>query len=256
MKSLMVGVSLAASTALCPAALLYDVPFSAPVDTLGLPAAVGGGGPVFHSPSSKVFGTSQVVASGGGLNDRPLLLIPGAAGGFTYSQYGFAIDQFDHSPIYQFDLDISLSNMAAVGDELVLLFDTPTSTRIDFGNGGQIRQKNSQIGTFIQNIPIHITVLLNLPQNSWTITKDGAELFNGLFFQTIPAQPTPPTRIDAFRINLTDSSSPPTGAPLGYIDNIRITSLAPVPEPGVAALAYSGLIGIGMCQRRRGRREA
>ena len=220
--------------------MIYDVNFSAQTDNVGAPATVGGSGPPFARPTQKNFGTSRVLTSYNSLTDRPLQLIPQPIGSFSYSQYQFNVSSFDAEPFYQLDFDLVLKNMAPSPghilssdpnhDVFTILFDTPTSTRIDFWDAGRISQNGQQIGTFLQDQAFHFSVLLDLPNNRWTITEDSNQLFFGQFFRTYPAQPTPPMSLGAIRINLADSVVD-AGQPFAAIDNIKILGSQGVPEP-------------------------
>jgi hypothetical protein len=232
--------------------VLYDVSFSSPPHTLNQPSATGGPGPPFAAPTQRVFGTSEVVSSGGGLNDQPLLLIPQQVNIFQYSQYQFNIGP---GSVFQLDFDLSLNDMAddpddtlSTGpdeDRFAVLFDAPTAVRLDFWDAGRISQKNQQIGTFVQGQPFHMSVLVSLPQNQWTIWKDGLELFSGQFAAASPGQPIPPTELRTIRINLADAGSL-ANSPVAYIDNIRI-----IPEPRVGFLFAAGAAAVCYLRRRQ-----
>src|SRR6185503_11975855 len=112
-------------------------------------------------------------------------------------------------------------------DFLSVIFDTPTVVRLDFTDQGTILQNESSVGTFQFGQIVHITALVDLTLNQWTISRNGTQLFQGLFFHTVPAAPVPPTSISFVRINFADSVALP-GSPVAMIDNVRIQG---IPEP-------------------------
>ena len=234
--------------------MIYDVNFSAQTDNVGAPATTGGSGPPFTRPTQKNFGTSRVLTSYNSLTDRPLQLIPQIIGSFSYSQYQFNVASFDVEPYYQLDFDLVLKNMpASSGHVFSIDFDTPVTTRLDFLDAGRITQNGRQIGTYLQDQAFHVSVLLDLPNNRWTISENSTQLFFGQFFVPFPAHPTPPTDLTDIRFNLADSGSA-VGSPFAAIDNIKIMGSQTVPEPASGILLLSG-VGLVAGLKRFGRKS-
>ena len=229
--------------------LIYDVNFSALTDNVGAPATVGGSGPPFARPTQRNFGSSRVLTSYNSLTDRPLQLIPQLSGSFSYSQYQFNVGSFDVEPFYQLDFDLVLKNMpASSGHVFTVFWDTPVSTRLDFMDAGRINQNGHPIGTYLQDHAFHVSILLDLPNNYWTISEDSNQLFSGTFFEPYPAHPNPPTGLRDIRFNLADSGAA-IGSPFAAIDNIRISGSQSVPEP--TTLFFCIISAFGLIARRR-----
>ena len=130
----------------------------------------------------------------------------------------------------------------------VVFWDTPVSTRLDFMDAGRINQNGHPIGTYLQDHAFHVSILLDLPNNHWTISEDSNQLFSGTFFEPYPAHPNPPTGLRDIRFNLADSGAA-IGSPFAAIDNIRISGSQSVPEP--TTLFFCIISAFGLIARRR-----
>ena len=83
-----------------------------------------------------------------------------------------------------------------------------------------------------------MSIRVNLAANSWTITKDVQQLYDGQFYyQRYYSSPPLPGDLQHIRINVSDNLSSP-GTSGAYVDDIRV---ATVPEPCTTSLVCMAL---------------
>jgi hypothetical protein len=164
---------------------LYDVDFGTPPHTVGLPPVTGTGPAPRATPTSINFGDPTVVAGSGGLAEQPCQFGNGTTG---YDQLQFAVSSL-HSqgfpvdfPTYRVDVDMMARRLAGpvAWDDFSLLLDLPSVHRIDFKIDNTIQASpGGLIGTWMMNVPVHVSVLLDIPTQTWAIALDGAQVYTG-----------------------------------------------------------------------------
>lgn len=260
-----------AASVVGPSGLLFDVDFHSPGDTVNTNAvtsATANGAGVFEHPSAQTFGSTQVVASYGNLTGQPARMFAGPAGSFNYSQLRFDTQPFYNASnpvatrIIEFRFDLLLENLAGGSstpntngseDLFTLLVDAKSAHRIDFNGTNKIyftapAASPVLIGGYFESIAQHYSVINYLDENRMEVWQNGNLIFNGRFHTPYPADPSDPTSISGYRLNLADSSAFST-APVAVIDNI---SIRVVPEPALPMLlAITAVAGVTLRRNRR-----
>ncbi len=118
-------------------ALLYDVDFSSPPHTVGLPPVVGSGPAPRRRSATIRFGTPTVVATLGALTEQPLQLDSFDNQG---DQIKLQIDDLPASNFYCLQSDVLVTQAQNIaGADLTFLFDTPEGVRsIRFEPDGEV----------------------------------------------------------------------------------------------------------------------
>ena len=135
-------------------------------------------------------------------------------------------------------------------DSFAVLFDVPSTIRLDFENNGTISEYNPHhiIGSYNQGELLSMSILVNLLDNTWGISCNSQHLYTGQFFYPVPAMPDLPTNISTIRFNLTDDLAY-SNIPVAAIDNIKVQGL---PEPSSLFLLGLGVpILSGFLRRKR-----
>lgn len=173
---LLIVVSAALAAAQDAHALLYDVDFSTPPHTIGLPPATGAGPAPRETVSQVVAGNPTVVASLGALTDRPLRLTSYDG---TRDQVSFRIDDLPAADYYCLEADVLVTQADANG-QLDLTIDAATLPTIHVQGDGTISVFVSGvtsspvlIGNYTIGDIVSLQVGIDLVTDHWTITLDG-----------------------------------------------------------------------------------
>ena len=212
--------------------------------------------PPTNLPSNRLvgmyFGALTIVDQIGGMN-RAARFSPGG-----YCQpvvFDNSLSPTDATR-FLFEFDFYLSNFQTRGpqytssvDQFTVFFDLPEAHRINFqttGNEGRISVEGGgfSIGTFSFDATHHLSVSLDVTQQTWTALLDNTPLFTDAFY--VPSQNP---SLESVRINLADDSDL-VNEPQAYIDNIRLTA---IPEPQfLPLLSTIGLVLLCSKRLRRG----
>ena len=210
---------------------LYDIDFSSPTHVVGTQMSVGYGPVPRNTPSESIFGEQIVVTSYSSLTQQPVQLIPETTSRnpYGYSQFKLDLSTFNY-PIYKLDFDVDIENMTAGGwDTFRLLYDVPTVVRLDFTNDCNIftyiGYHNNPIGSFDFGQLLSMSILVDLPENIWSITCNSEHLYTGQFFYPYPAHPDLPSYIRTIRFNLADDLTDSV-VPGAAIDNIKVFGIS------------------------------
>jgi hypothetical protein len=209
--------------------VLYDIDFSSPTHVVGEQMTVGDGPVPRNTPSMSMFdfGEQIVVTSYGSLTQQPVQLIPDTTSKNLYGYSQMQLDLFTFNyQIYRLDFDVCIENMTAGSwDSFVVLFDIPSVNRLDFTNEGNIVGHSNPIGSFDFGQLLSMSVLVDLAENTWSITCNSEHLQTGQFFYPYPCYPFLPRYIHTIRFNLADDlgDSVVAGA---AIDNIKVVGIS------------------------------
>ncbi len=208
--------------------VLYDIDFSSPTHVVGEQMTVGYGPVPRNTPSMSNFGEQIVVTSYGSLTEQPIQLIPDTSSinPYAYSQFRLDLSTFEY-PIYRLDFDVYLENMTVGSwDGFTALFDVPVTVRLNFTNEGNIVGRHyNPIGSFDFSQLLSMSILVDLPDNTWSITCNSEHLYTGQFFYPYPAHPDLPTFIRSIRFSLRDDLADSV-APGAAIDNIKVIGIS------------------------------
>jgi hypothetical protein len=219
-------------------AVLYNLDFSTPPHTVGLPPATGGGPPPRNTVSSIPFGTPLVVSSFGVLIDQPLEFDSFDGQG---DQIRLVLSDLPASTFYRLETEVLVENLATQGN-LGILFDTPTVRTIRFVQSGNINIFvpgiiSGSIGTFRFGTVVNLRVDVDLANDNWEIYLDNVLAHSGAFGAA--------TAVTAIRFS-TNVTSPPPGVSAG-IDNVIVTEQSgptAVPDPFSEIGTWGGIKGL------------
>lgn len=241
--SVFLGLTLSFLNCSANAALLYDITFSEPYHALGEQINTDNGPIPRYGPSEIFWGSQIVRTSFGPLTNRPAEFLPELTpmGYFIYSQIQFDISVLGEYPKYKLDFELCIENMP--GEELdnfSITYDVPSVVRIDFENDGTIKENRHIIGYYDFGDLLSMSILVDLPKNTWSISCNAEDLYTGQFFYPVPAHPDLPTYISSIRFNLSDDKND-AESPHAAIDNIKIYG---IPEPGTVLILGLGALFI------------
>ena len=221
----------------------YDLDFNSPTHAAGTQPTLGGAP---DKVSSINFGDPNVETTFLDLTDQPLVFNPNE---ITYEQIGLDLALgYDN---YHLSFDMQTESLFGSDYNFKIFLDTFSIQYLQFdGNTGNINLYNTSltmlpdidetIGTFGDNILMHIDIDVDLINKTWFIDTGVCPAYTGAFYADN-------NDIDFVRFSL---ASPPVGPNVDPtvsvgIDNIMITSV-PVPEPTVFWLFTfgSGLFGL------------
>jgi hypothetical protein len=231
--------------------LLYDIDFSSPIHTVGQQMTIGAGSIPSRTASRNNFGEQIVISSCYGLTEQPVKLVPGDTPlvDRDYSQFQLSMSEFSY-PSYKLDFDVCISGMSSGWDGFTLLFDVPTVVRLHFSNNGYIIENDSRRDNIIRAYEsqelLSMSVLVDIPTNTWSISCNSEHLYEGQFFYTYPAHPEPPEYVNSIRFNLCDDLGTHT-VPVVCMDNIRVFG---VPEPATVVFLMLGSVLVKGRRRR------
>jgi FlgD Ig-like domain len=198
-------------------ALLYDVDFSSPPHTVGLPPVTGSGPAPRETVSEIRFGTPTVVASHGALTEQPLHL-----GSFDDQgdQIKLQIDDLTASTFYCLQSDVLVTQAQNIGGaDLTFVFDTPQGVRsISFEGDGDVSALvtnggfSGVIGTYTLGDVVHLGVEIDLVNDVWLVRLDEVLTMEESFGAVDVLQ--------AVRVSTPVVASPPRVS--GAIDNLTI----------------------------------
>lgn len=228
----------------------YSVDFEDAGQVVGLEASDDTGAYPRTGPSDHLQGSSEVLAAGvGPFSTKSLSFVPALDNGFNMSQLEFALDT-PATDFLQVSFDLYLNNFAdapnaafipgSTQDYFSVLFDTPTTTRIDFTapNAGQglttgrilTDDGTTTIGTYDPGTFIEVEIAINVLANTWEVDMRQnalsiATLASGTTFFEEFGQVTYSGMIERLRLAFVDGDG--SGLPSeAVIDNFTL-----VPEP-------------------------
>ncbi len=225
--------------------IYYDIDFSSPEHTVGLPPAVGNS---ITRPSRIVVGSPIVSQSLGALNDQPLVFnTAGNDPSFYYDQ--IELDVHKHQSYYFVSFDILAQNLTNSLNNFSVIFDTPSIRNIVFQNDGNIHIINKisssyweqfPIGTYTENSVLHFEINMDLTMHLWSISKNGMQIYKSSFY--------PDSDIEHIRFSLGLESGASSNDVSTYagLDNIIVAN--GIPEP--ATLLLFGLGGLFLRKRK------
>jgi hypothetical protein len=149
---------------------------------------------------------------------------------------------------YEFECDLLVHNLRNSDYVFAVLMDTPNVRTVSFdGRLNRIEAFPSftNLGSFSNDQVYHLTMILDLGANFWSIALDGIERYRSQ---------ADASGLQAIRINMGAPGQTPPDAPGVYaaIDNVRVSV---VPEPQSLSLLGFGLFICGaFCGRKRVRR--
>ncbi|MGD8395589.1 MAG: FlgD immunoglobulin-like domain containing protein [Candidatus Eiseniibacteriota bacterium] len=212
--------------------IFYDLDFSTPPHTVGLPPAIGAGPAPRETVSAITFGTPTVIAAYGGLTDQPC-----AFDSFDGTGDQFSLSLFDlpASTFYRHRCRIEMGNVAA-GDGLTILYDTPQVRSIRFDASGNVQIfvpgiGSATIASFNFATVIDLRVDINLATDVWEIYLDGALEHSGSFGGA--------AAVERVRYSTEVVASPP-GASFA-VDDITIADSPAVPGAACERLEFEDL---------------
>ncbi len=169
---------------------LYDVTFSTPPHTVGLPPVTGAGPAPRETPTNINFGDPTVVASAGGL-PQPCAFGNGTTG---YDQLQFDVGSSSANPFPQdyprYVIECYMVVGTLVGpepyDDYVLILDLPSVHKVEFKPDHNILATpgGGAIGTWTPGVPVHVRVELDIDAQTWDIYLDGTPAFSGAVVAT------------------------------------------------------------------------
>ena len=174
----LVGVCATLAAAGDAHALLYDIDFSSPPHTVGLPPVVGSGPAPRETVSEIGFGTPTVVAALGALTEQPLQLDSFDNQG---DQIELQIDDLPASNFYCLQSDVLVTQAQNIaGADLTFVFDTPQGVRsISFEGDGDVSALvtngglSGVIGNYTLGDVVHLGVEIDLVNDVWLVHLDG-----------------------------------------------------------------------------------
>lgn len=211
------------------------------------------------------FGTQIVTPAGTPFPSQALQLLPTSTIGsnFNYSQISLlnSAHRRGSSDTFLLNLDFMVSgfrlrrpDLSRSVDGFSILFDLPSSRRLDFttdGTTGQISYNPTPVyvGTFDFDRINSLGILIDTLNNEWSAQLNGTPLFqNEPFLNSGQIQ-----ELRDVRIHFTDDATLPE-TPRAFIDNVvLIESPANIPEPSSMLLLA---IPVGMTILRRKRSQA
>lgn len=222
----------------------YNVTFTTPPHTVGLPPATGVG---FLGPSAVVFGRPTVVSEFGHLQDQPLLF---TAIGYDQIQFNLGHRQSN----YYLEFDFESRNLNPSLFAFTALFDTPHVQNVHLHGGppqfyafSGIPGHSTSLGTWTDGELHHLRIEADLLSSTFTITLDDQAPRTAPFM-------TSGGDVQSIRLNLgtwrAETSDDPTVQIA--IDNIVIGTV-PIPEPatyGLLALGLVALLARGLSPRK------
>jgi hypothetical protein len=222
--------------------IYYDIDFSSPEHTVGLPPAVG------YSPtrpSSIVFGSPIVESSLGVLNEQPLVFnTAGNSPSFYYDQIRINVGKAQS--YYFVSFDVTTESLLNSSNNFSILFDTPSvGGKISFMNDGSVNLGSPRaptIGRFNDDTIIHTQIALDMVGKNWSININGNPLYTGPFITGNDFEDI------RFSLGLISSASGRDDRTFVGLDNILVAN-GPVPEP--ATLLLLGFGGLVMLRNRR-----
>ncbi len=219
------------------ATIYYDIDFSSPPHTVGLPPATGSS---IYTPSSIVFGEPLVNESLGLLNDQPLVFnCRGNSPSFYYDQIRLKMD--DGTGFYYTSFDVLTQNLIGSRNHFVLVYDTPHVQTIRFKNDGKIDLFGMEEVDYEDNQLFHFEILTHISQKQTTIFINNSQVYQGSF------SPGDYLRSMRFSLGLVSSLDDIDTSTYVGLDNIFVANC--VPEP--ATIVLLGLGSLAMLRRRR-----
>jgi hypothetical protein len=221
---------------------LYDIDFSEPFHTPGLPPTIDLGPAPRHGPSSLGFGDPIVVSDFGPLTDGAARF---ESDGTSLSQMRFGVESTTEGlgvdfAGYRLEFDLVIDRLAVAADDFAVFFDTPQANRFSFRGDGLIQYGASGtfIGTFEEDSLIHVEVEYLGDAGTWSIATNGDELYSG------------PTQfafdgLRTIRLSLDDSFALDSTV---YVDNVVVQG---IPAPSALALLLGAAPMCGTGRRAR-----
>jgi hypothetical protein len=218
--------------------IYYDIDFSSPPHTVGLPPVTD---PSINTPSSIVFGEPVVSESLGLLNDQPLVFnCLGNSPSFYYDQIRLNMD--DGTGFYYTAFDVLTQNLIGSRNHFVLLYDTPNVQNITFKNNGKIDLFGKKEVDYEDNQLFHLEILMDISQKQTSIFINYSEVYQGSF--------SPAAYLHSLRFShglVSGSDNIDTSTYVG-LDNIFVANY--VPEPTTICLL--GLGALSLLRKKRG----
>lgn len=148
---------------------------------------------------------------------------------------------------YNLSFDIETNNIVDSLFTFRVLFDTPTVQTVDFHGSAGISTFNSSssspsiygnVGSFDDNVLMHVEIDVDLSNNLWTIDTGLLPLFTGTFYAD-------DNDVNSIRLDLSawNGGATPDSTITTAIDNLVVSSTV-VPVPAAIWLFGSGLFGL------------
>jgi hypothetical protein len=192
---------------------LYDLDFSTPPHTVGLPPVIGNAPAPRETVTDIPFGDPRVAATFGPLNDQPLRFDTADGNG---DQIELDVEDLATCGVYTFNADVLVA-VIQPNQELSIHFDTPEVRNVYFDDSGDIMafvpgQIIGIIGGYTLGTVHHLEVVIDLPGDTWTISVDGVQLHTG---------PFDAPELTGIRVS-TNVSSPPVPLIRAAIDDVTL----------------------------------
>lgn len=213
--------------------LLYNLTFSSPLHTVGLPPTIGNGPAPRETVTDINFGSPMVVAARGVLNQQPLEF--NTTNGIG-DQVELDLTSFEPCANYTITSDLVIAQMAA-GQEFTFVLDTPQVRNLHFEANGDVRiwvpgGANQVIGAWAANALIRVRIEVFLSSDTWAISLNGVQVYSGPFGGA--------TELTALRLS-TDVVNP-IGAEIAAVDNLKITTTGCPLDGGCDRLTMGDLV--------------
>jgi len=232
MKSYLLAAAFAVLNVAAHAQIYYDIDFSSPTHTVGVPVSVGSGP---NEVSGITSGTPTVVSSYDHLLNQPLRMdMTGNDPTFYYDQFVLTLPA-PFTPSLRVDFDFDSIGLLGSPAQFAMFFDTPTIRRLDFRYDGTIglfgRSMSGYyyktIGRFSDRTAYHLTVAVDQTHGIWDVYQNGVLLSEDIWTADYGIQEI------RFSYGLYEGTSIPDRSSIG-IDNIVVTGKKlpnAVPEP-------------------------
>jgi hypothetical protein len=173
-------------------ALLYDVDFSTPPHIVGEPPVLGDGPTPRDTPSVIFAGEPLVVAALGALGDQPCAFGDDPHSGIEQLRFVTAPEPEPHGlpeayDTFLIEMDV-LIEVASIEDQLKIFVDGPAAHSVQFNPPDEIRAivsgdegYDTLIGSFVEGLPVHLTIELDTIADTWSIMLDGDPVFAGAY---------------------------------------------------------------------------